>query len=146
MDFLAGDWEVTGTNFNNDTPGNPNKGRDKIDYDEDLNMFTVTHRNHRGDIMAKRIFVYNAATDAYDIAYINADVPMGIRISQLQIKNKGNDAYEFIENFEEDGESKKMKHELKRKGDGNMDWVIFEEGKNGNDWQKVYAMDMKRNN
>lgn len=146
LDFLKGDWEVTGTSFEEGMGGGERTGRDEI-IQENENMITVNHYNARGDVMAKRIMVYNALEDAYDVAYINSNTPMGIQTSTMKIKDKGDGTVELTEHYKDDEDNdKKYRHTLKKKSESNLDWVVFESDANKEDWKKVYAMEMKKNN
>ena len=91
--------------------------------------------------------VYNALEDGYDVAYINNNAPTGIEMSFMKLKDQGDGTYELIENYkDEEGNDKKYRHTLKKKSDNTMDWEVFESESNKEDWKKVYAMKMKKNN
>ncbi|UJH92285.1 hypothetical protein LZ575_07000 [Antarcticibacterium sp. 1MA-6-2] len=119
-------------------------GTDEYIQDDSADMVIINHKNPQGNVMAKRIMAYDAVNDEYDMAYISTSAPMGIEHSALKLKDLGNGEYELIEEYEEEGAKKKMRHELKKSGENKVDWVIFESGKDGQDWKKVYAMDMTK--
>lgn len=146
LDFLKGDWEVKGTSFEEGIGGGELNGRDEIIQSENENMITVNHYNASGEVMAKRIMVYNALEDNYDVAFINNNAPMGFQISTMKLKDLGDGTIELTEQYQDDdGTAKKYRHTLKKKSDRAMDWVIFESDANKEDWKKVYAMEMNRN-
>ena len=143
LDFLVGNWEVESTSFEGMGAGNYS-GTDEYVQDESADMVVVNHKNPMGNVMAKRIMVYDAVNDEYDVAYIDTNAPMGIELSTLKLKDLGNGNYELMEEYvDEQGKNKKNKHEIKRTGNNEVDWVIFQAGEN-QDWKKVYAMDMTK--
>lgn len=147
LDFLVGNWNVKGTSFSEGLGSGVSTGRDEYVQNENENMITINHLDQNGEVTGKRIMVYDANKDMYDIAYINTNAPMGIEISSLKLKNLGNNKYELTEQNE--GRERvdiKVKHELKKNPDGSMDWVIFESEPNTGNWKKVYAMEMRKDN
>lgn len=147
LDFLVGTWEIDYTSFTNDPEGQHFKGEDEIIYDDELNTFTVYHKDERGEKVGARLIVYDAVNDEYDVAYFRPGEPLGLRSATMKITAQGPDKFEMMEEFTEvDGTKKKARHELTRTGENNMDWVIFEAEENGTDWKKVVALDMDRNN
>ena len=143
LDFLVGNWDVESTNYQGIGAGNYS-GTDEYVKDESADMVIVNHKNPQGKVMAKRIMVYDAVNDEYDVAYIETTAPMGIEVSTLKLKDLGNGKYELIEEYvDEEGANKKNRHEIIKTGDKKVDWVIFEAGEN-QDWKKVYAMDMTK--
>lgn len=146
FDFLVGEWDVDATSFADGLGSGNFKGHDEVVADEKSGVITIKHKNQQGEIEGKRIIVYDAVEDVFDIAYIGMNSPMGIQNSTMKIKNLGDGKYEMIEDYEEDGVRKQARHELYKNGEEELNWVIFQEGSEGEDWKKVYAMDLKRNN
>ena len=144
LDFLMGNWDVKSTSFSQGPGGGSFDGRDEYIRDKDENMIMINHYDERGEIVGKRILVYDAIEDEYDMAYIDLNTPTGMVTGSLKLKDLGNNTFELSEKNE--AENKKMRHELKKRADGGMDWVIFESDESKEDWKKVYAMDMKRKN
>src|SRR5690606_25999794 len=144
LDFLVGNWDVKSTSFAEGLGGGSFDGRDEYIRDKDENMIMINHYDERGEIVGKRILVYDAIEDEYDMAYIDLNTPTGMTTGSLKLKDMGNNTFELSEKIE--AENKKMRHELKKRADGGMDWVIFEAGDGKEDWKKVYAMDMKKRN
>ncbi len=125
--------------------GRDRTGRDEFIQHDDENMIMINHFNERGKVMAKRILVYNALEDGYDVAYINNNAPTGFETSFMKIKDQGDGTYELTELYKNgEGNDKKYRHNLKKKSDGILDWVIFESDANKEDWKKVYVMEMKK--
>lgn len=147
LDFLVGNWTVNSSSYENDMETGSFKSKDEFVYDENSMMLTVNHKNASGKTIAKRILVYDAIDEAFDLAYISAEGPMGMRTSSLKLEDKGENTYEGIEDFETwEGEKRQIKHELKKKSDDHLEWVIFESDENDNSWKKVYAMNMEKEN
>ncbi len=147
LDFLIGNWDVKSTSYKEGLGGGVYNGRDEYIRDNDESVITVNHLNENGEVMGKRILVYDALDDAYDVAYININNPMGIETSSMKLKDLGNNTFELAEKMDDkDGAEIKIKHELKKKPDGSLDWVIYESDAGKDDWKKVYAMDMKKDN
>lgn len=146
LDFLIGNWDVKSTSFTEGLGGGTFTGVDEYKRNKDENMIMINHLNESGEVVGKRIMVYDAINDEYDIAYININAPMGMETGSLKIKDLGNNNFELTEKMTGEDEDKKLKHELKKRPDGGMDWVIFESEVGKEDWKKVYAMDMKKKN
>lgn len=146
LDFLIGNWDVKSTSFTEGLGSGAFDGSDEYIRDNDENIMMINHMDDRGQVVGKRILVYNAMDDVYDAAYINILAPMGMETSTLKLKDLGNDTFELVEKSNnKDRADKKMKHELKKRADGGMDWVIYESDAGKEDWKKVYAMEMRKN-
>lgn len=146
LDFLVGTWNVEYTSFENNPEGQHFQGENEILYDDELNTFTVYHKDDRGEKVAARVIVYDAVNDVYDVAYFRPGEPLGIRSATMKIVEQGPEKFEMIEEYTDiDGTEKKARHELIKTGENNMDWVIYEAAENGTDWKKVVALDMDRN-
>lgn len=147
LDFLVGNWNVKGTSFSEGLGGGEFTGKDEYVQDESENMLIVNHLNQNGKLMGKRIMVYDAEKDVYDVAYINTNAPLGIEIASLKLNKLSDSKYEFMEIDESvEGNGKKMKHELQKNPDGSFEWVIFESEPDKEAWEKVYAMEMQKSN
>lgn len=146
LDFLLGNWDVKSTSFTEGLGSGSFNGSDEYIRESDENIMMVNHLDESGNVVGKRILVYNAPEDAYDMAYININTPMGIETSTLKIKDMGNNTFELVEKSDnQERADKMMKHELKKRTDGGMDWIIYEANTGKDDWKKVYAMDMRKN-
>lgn len=144
MDFLLGDWNIEATAYENGKEVQKTKGKDKIEFNEETNSIFIHHFNEQNEPEGIRIMTYDALDDEFDVAYFNADRLRGIEVSKMKMKPISDNHYEFIDTFTtRDGEEMKLKHEIKKISDGEMDWVIFE--KNDNDeWQRSYALNMTK--
>ena len=147
LDFLVGNWDVKGTSFAEGLGGGVYTGKDEYVQEENENMIIVNHLDQSGNIMGKRIMVYDANNDVYDVAYINTNAPMGIHVSTLKLNKLSDNKYEFTEQDKDiEGDGKKIKHELLKNQDGSLEWVIMESEPDKEEWKKVYAMEMSKNN
>ncbi|MFD1095323.1 hypothetical protein [Salegentibacter chungangensis] len=141
--FLAGDWDVNFTRFEDGNEAGGWSGYDKANLNEDKTMLTIKHYNQQKELVAKRIMIYDAIDDNYDVAYINPNQLSGIRISTMELEDKGDGNFVLTETYEDsDGKMKKAKHQIERK-DGAMSWIIME-SKDSGDWEKVALLDMKK--
>ncbi|WP_029034617.1 tetratricopeptide repeat protein [Salinimicrobium terrae] len=144
LDFLEGNWEVEETGYNNNVEAMKRKRNHKISYDEGGSALIIRYMNDENKLEYMRIFAYDAMDDEFDVAHINPNSPQGIQISQMKLKPKSNNEYEIIGHFNErDGKKVNMRHELVRKADDNVNWIVFEQGEN-DQWEKLYSMNMKK--
>lgn len=137
LDFLVGNWDLNITQYQDgEENGNFSGFTSSAEYDEDNDMITFVMKNASGRTVGKRIVVYDALEDVYDMAYIDPNQPMGIQNSKVEVKNMG-DKYEFIEHYtDREGKEKTARHELQKKPDGSIEWVIFDKSDDGTDWEK----------
>ncbi|QED37553.1 DUF1579 domain-containing protein [Antarcticibacterium arcticum] len=147
LDFLVGNWNLNSTMFTNGVESGKETGTDEVVYEEASSLITINHKNSNGDIIGKRMMVYDPIDEAYDVVYINTMAPMGIENSRIKIKEAGDNKLELVETYtDRKGEKKKMRHEINKKENNKLDWVIFESGANEQEWKKVYAMNMEKRN
>lgn len=143
LDFLVGDWNIDATGYNQGQE-NKMKGKDKVTYDENANAIIFHHFDDQNQSEGVRIMAYDAIDDEFDVAYINPNNLQGIQMSSMKMKDMGNNKYEFMDHYtERDGSEVELKHDVEKISDNQVKWVIFEKSDEGN-WQKVYAMDMKK--
>lgn len=91
-----------------------------------------------------RIIAYDAVDDAFDVAHINPNNPLGIQTSQLKLKKIGENKYEMKGSFDQrDGKKVHMRHELVRNSNDNVNWIVYEQVEN-DQWEKVFSMNMKK--
>lgn len=144
LDFLEGNWEVEEIGFNGNVEAMKRNRNHKISYDEGGSALVIRYMNDEGELDYMRIFAYDAVDDEFDVAHINPNSPQGIQTSQMKLKSKGNNEYEIMGSFNErDGKKVNMRHELVRKSDENVNWVVYEQGEN-DQWQKLFSMNMKK--
>lgn len=144
LDFLVGDWNIDATGYDKGKEGPKMKGMDKVTYDENANAIIFHHFDDQNKSEGMRILAYDAIDDEFDVAYINPNNLQGIQTSSMKMKNVGVNKYEFMDHYtERDGTEGIMKHEVEKISDNEVKWVIYDKGEDGN-WQKVYAMNMKK--
>lgn len=147
LDFLVGNWDLTSTNFTNGEEAGKETGIDEVVYDEASSLITINHKNSNGELMGKRMMMYDPMDESFDVVYINTQTPMGIETSEIKIKEAGENKLELMEAYTtRKGEKKKMRHEINKSDANKLDWVIYESGANEQEWKKVYAMNMEKKN
>jgi len=147
LDFLVGNWDLTSTNFTNGEETGKETGIDEVVFDEASSLITINHMNSDGELMGKRIMMYDPLDESFDVVYINTQMPVGIETSQIKIMEAGENKLELVEAYTtRKGEKKKMKHEINKSADKKLDWVMYESGENEQEWKKVYAMNMEKKN
>lgn len=144
MDFLLGDWNIDATAYENGKEVQKMTGKDKIEFDEETNSIVIHHFDAQNEPDGVRIITYDALDDEFDVAFLNSDRLRGIEVSSMKMKPISDNQFEFIDTFTlRDGEKMKLKHDIKKISDNEMDWIIFEQNDN-NEWQRVYAMNMTK--
>ena len=73
LDFLLGDWEVDMTDLKDGEVVNSRQIRNSIFYDEGSDLIIADFKELDGKAFAKRIIVYDAVDDEFDIAYIGSN-------------------------------------------------------------------------
>ncbi len=147
LNFLVGNWNLNSTTFNNGVEAGKETGIDEVVFDEASSLITINHKNSNGEIMGKRMMMYDPIDEGYDVVYINTMAPMGMETSLIKIEEVGDNKLELLETYTtREGEKKKMRHEINKNDNNKLDWVIFEPGANEQEWKKVYAMNMEKKN
>tara|TARA_R100000935_G_scaffold50235_1_gene76037 strand:+ start:1025 stop:1900 length:876 start_codon:yes stop_codon:yes gene_type:complete len=146
FEFLDGTNNIDITNYDGDKVANQNKMKSFASYDEGGNILTINFTNPDNDIMGKRIVVYDAVEDQYDMAFLNSTDPMGIRMSHLKVKDLGNNKLELMESYvDRKGKEHQVRHEI-MKNDGSVEWVIFEQAKDSKNWEKATVQNFSKSN
>lgn len=146
FEFMDGKYDIDIANYEDGKVSNNNKLHSEASYDESGNILTVKLTNQGDQVIGKRIVVYDAIEDRYDMAFLNTNEPLGIRVSHMKIKDLGNNKMEFMETYiDRKGKEQKAKHEI-MKNDGAIEWVIFEQAENSNDWEKVVVQNYNKSN
>ncbi|MFD2516309.1 tetratricopeptide repeat protein [Salinimicrobium flavum] len=144
MDFLLGDWQIDAIVYEDGKETQKMKTSDKIKFDEPTNSIYLHHFDDQNESMGVRIITYDAIDDEFDVAYFNNDRLRGIEVSHMKMKDLGNNKLEFMDSFtEREGQEMFLKHEIEKISDNEINWVIFEKN-DKDDWQRVYAMNMKK--
>ncbi len=144
FEFLDGTNNIDITNYDGDKVSNQNKMHSEASYDEGGNILTINFTNQNNDVVGKRIVVYDAVEDQYDMAFLNTTDPLGIRMSHLKVKDMGNNKMELMESYvDRKGEKQNSRHEIS-KNDGAVEWVIYEQAKDTKDWKKVVVQNFSK--
>ncbi|WP_026839156.1 tetratricopeptide repeat protein [Gillisia sp. JM1] len=144
FEFLDGKSDVDITRYDNDKIANKNKLYSTASYDESGNILTLNFTNQNDEVVWKRIVVYDAIEDQYDMAFLNTSDPLGISMSHIKVKDLGNNKTELIESYvDRKGKEHKMKHEI-MKNDGAVEWVVFEQAEDSNNWEKVMVQNFSK--
>lgn len=144
LDFLVGNWKVDGTGYKDGKESMKFKGKDAIDYNKDSNALFIHHKNDKNESEGMRIIAYDAVDDEFDVAYFNPHSLDGIQVSSMKIKAKGDNSFEFTDSYTtRSGKEVIVKHELKKLSDNELEWVVLENSE-GDEWQRIYAMNMTK--
>lgn len=144
MDFLLGDWNIDATAYEDGKEVQKMKGTDKIEFNEETNSIFLHHFNEQNESDGMRIMTYDAVDDEFDVAFLSADRLRGIEVSKMKMKPISDNHFELMDSYvTRDGKEMKLKHEIKKISDSEMDWIIFEKN-DGDQWQRVYAMNMTK--
>ena len=144
FEFLDGSSNVEITNFEANKEAGKNNFHSEASYDESGNVLTINFTNQNDISVGKRIVVYDAVEDQYDMAFLNASEPMGIRLSHIKVKDLGNNKMELMESYvDRKGKDQSVRHEIMKK-DGAVEWVIYEQIKDSKDWEKVVVQNFKK--
>ena len=140
LDFLLGDWDVDMKDLQNGEVVNSRQIRNSIFYDEGSNIIIADFKELDGKAFAKRVIVYDAVDDEFDIAYIGSNEILGLWPSTMKVKDLGNNSYEAIEEYvDEANKQVKIKHNIKKTGDAGLVWDVYIENKSGV-WEKASQM------
>lgn len=144
LDFLVGDWNINATGYQQGKESAKMKGKDKVVYDENSNAIIFHHFDDQQKSEGMRIIAYDAIDDEFDVAYLSPSSLQGIQTSSMKLKKSGENKYEFMDHYTTRmGKEMKIKHELEKVSDNELNWIIYEPMDNG-EWQRVYAMNMTK--
>tara|TARA_R100000935_G_scaffold57667_1_gene92155 strand:+ start:994 stop:1908 length:915 start_codon:yes stop_codon:yes gene_type:complete len=144
FEFMNGSHDIEISNYENGKVLNNNTMHSEASYDESGNILTISLTNRGEQVVGKRIVVYDAIEDRYDMAFLNTNEPLGIRVSHMTVKDLGNNQMEVMETYtDRDGKEQKARHEIMNK-DGAIEWVIFEKVENTDDWEKVVVQNFNK--
>ena len=144
MDILSGEWEVTQTGHRDGVATTLPLSYNSISYLPGESVMRVVHSRENNQACCERIVAYNALTQKYQMAFIDAVNPNGIEISEVEWKDPGNGKYEMIEHYPEDDQIKQAKHQISKTDENNIQWDIYLPKEGGNDWELVNEMRFKR--
>ena len=144
FEFLDGSSDVVITNFEANKEVGKNNFHSNASYDENGNILTINFTNQNDVSVGKRIVVYDAIEDQYDMAFLNASEPMGIRVSHIKVKDLGDNKMELMESYvDRKGKDQSVRHEIMKKN-GSVEWVIYEKAKDSKDWEKVAVQNFNK--
>lgn len=144
FEFMDGNYDIDISNYEDGKVTNKNKYHSTASYDKAGNILTVDFKNQANNSIGKRIVVYDAVEDQYDMAFLNAQDPLGIRISHVKVKDLGNNKVELMESYlDRKGKEHIVKHEI-TKNNGAVEWVIFEQDETSKNWEKATVQNFNK--
>lgn len=144
FEFMDGKHDVEISNYDKGKLTNKNKFHSTASYDESGNILSVNFTNDANNSIGKRIVVYDAVEDQYDMAFLNATDPLGIRMSHVKVKDLGNNKVELMESYvDRKGNAHSVKHEI-TKSNGSVEWVIFEQDDVSKNWEKATVQNFNK--
>lgn len=139
LDFLLGNWEVDMKDYKDGEVMNSRTISNNIYYDEDSDIILADFKDETGKSFAKRVIVYDAVDDEFDVVYIGSNEILGVWPSTMKVKDLGNNSFEAIEEYvDEVNKEVRVKHSMKNSGNG-MVWDVYIENENG-EWEKASVM------
>lgn len=137
FDFMVGDYTVDISNFKDGEITSTNTIHSSSSFDENGNILTVNFYNQGKNPVTKRILVYDAMEERYDMAFISPVDPLGIRISHLKVKEVGDNKVELLETYvDRKGKEHKSRHEVMKNSDNAIEWIVFEREADTDKWKK----------
>ncbi|WP_157893307.1 hypothetical protein [Salegentibacter sediminis] len=144
LDFLAGEWIMEQTGYREGNAIDVPSSTQSITYLPGDAVLRVKHTNAQNNPCCERLIAYDALEERYEMAYINASNPSGIEISNLDIKDLGENRFEMMEEYHQDNEKKLARHEITRNGNDNIEWNVYLQNETDNEWELVNQMRFKR--
>ncbi len=144
FEFMDGNYDVDISNYEDGKLTNKNKFHSAASYDEAGNILTVNFTNQANNSVGKRIVVYDAIKDQYDMAFLNPTDPFGINVSHIKVKDLGNNKVELMETYvDRKGKEQSVRHEI-MKNNGAVEWVIFEKDDDSKSWEKATVQNFNK--
>jgi tetratricopeptide (TPR) repeat protein len=146
LNFLAGNWATNTTYWNEQNKEYKDTGEVSFNYFNDIvlvgEMKPKSRENQeiRGHVW---VITYNAQEDVYETAWVDADLK-GLMASKMKIQNKEGNKHIFLEEFMEDEDAFNIRHEIVPQGN-TIQWVMYE-SKNGQEFRKMFQVDMSKPN
>lgn len=144
LDFLAGEWIMEQTGYRDGNAIEVPASSHSITYLPGDAVLRVKHTNAQNNPCCERLIAYDALEERYEMAYINASNPSGIEISNLDIKDLGENRIEMMEEYIQDNEKRMARHEITRNDKDNIQWNVFVQDENSKEWEKATEMRFKR--
>lgn len=144
LDFLAGEWTMEQTGYRDGNAIDVPPSSHSITYLPGETVLRIKHTNAQNNPCCERIIAYDALEDRYEMAYINATDPSGIEISNLAIKDLSGNQIEMMEEYLQDNVKRMARHEITRTDKDNIQWNVFVQKENSQEWEKASEMKFKR--
>lgn len=144
LDFLAGEWIMEQTGYRDGNAIESPASSHSITYLPGDAVLRVNHTNAQNNPCCERLIAYDAVEERYEMAYINATNPTGIEISNLNIKDLGENRIEMIEEYLQDNKIRMARHEITRNGNDSIEWDVYLQNEENKEWEKVNQMRFKR--
>ncbi|MGY5850301.1 hypothetical protein [Salegentibacter sp. F14] len=144
LDFLAGEWTMEQTGYRDGNALEIPASSHSITYLPGDAVLRVKHTNAQKNPCCERLIAYDALEERYEMAYFNATDPTGIEISNLEIKDLGENRIEMMEEYLQDNEKKLARHEITRSDQDNIQWNVFVQNDDSKQWEKATEMRFKR--
>ena len=145
LDFLLGKWKVTYHDYRGGGEVVSDKIIEEYQQTEDEHVIMVNVIHDSGIVLGKRIWVYDAIDEEYDLVYIDTEAPTGLYTSSLKLKDLGNNRFELTEKFQHHAEdADKIRHEIIKTQDDIIEWVVYQSESGKEDWKKGYTIAMNK--
>ncbi|HSP12655.1 MAG TPA: hypothetical protein VLO29_09015 [Salegentibacter sp.] len=144
LDFLAGEWIMEQTGYQDGNAIDVPSSTQSITYLPGETVLRIKHTNSQNNPCCERIIAYDALEEIYEMAYVNASEPSGIEISNLDIKDLSENQIEMMEEYTENNEKRMARHEITRTDNDNILWDVYLQNETNKEWEKVNQMRFKR--
>lgn len=139
--FLEGKWKTKRYDVRNGEKSLPREGNINFTANEDNSVLTGVMRSVNDNYQGSRLIAYDAMDEEYDMALVSNTLT-GIKTSTLKIDKSTPEEIVMMEEFEEDGTKKKLKHIIKKNTDM-VKWNIHDLS-NGQSSNLVVEMEFKK--
>ncbi|EMR04779.1 hypothetical protein [Cesiribacter andamanensis] len=142
--FLTGSWAMEGIYWNEQNKEQKDSGDVTFSFANDMVMIVEMkqHARANSDIPGSVwVITYNAQRDVYETAWVDPS-QRGLQPSVLTPQAAEGNKQIYLEEFTEDDTRYVLRHEIIPQGN-TVQWTMFE-SKNGQDFRKMYQMDMSR--
>lgn len=144
FNFLTGNWETSNTYWDEQNKEYKDTGEVTFNYLNNIvlvgEMKPKSRENEeiRGQVW---VITYNAQEDVYETAWIDPSL-RGLMGSKMKTQSKEGDKHVFLEEFREDENAFSIRHEIVPQGN-TIQWVMYE-SKNGQEFRKMYQVNMSK--
>lgn len=139
--FLEGNWEVNTYNFPD--------GEKTLRFTDDVQFLpskmnsamVMRMTNEEENWEGTQMIAYDAVNNVYDVARTNNMNLNGFQTAQMKIEEYSTNKLEMVETEGENGNERKTRHVIERKGD-EIDWTVYNLTEDGE--EKVVYRHMKK--